>query len=151
MTVLGIQQYRIEFRDEQEEFPPTQDELVALSSERIVVADSECIIEAGFLEIINDGVSKNPTIPIEQYKNTIGSKGSTLFLQDETALKDHANVYISYGRMMIEPNRGPVYINDIPIVGITPVYPQDEIRIASTSLRFVLDQRQLVGSMSELD
>ena len=38
---IEIQQYRIEFRDEQEEFSPTQDEIVALSSERIVVADSD--------------------------------------------------------------------------------------------------------------
>ena len=136
--IIEIQQYRVEFRDEQEEFPPTQDELVAISSERIVVADSECIIEAGFLEIINDDLSNNKILPIEQYKNTIGAKGSTLYIQDETVLKDHANVYISYGRMMIEPNRGPVYINDIPIVGITPVYPQDEIRIASISLTWMI-------------
>ena len=59
IMTIEINLVSIEFRDEQEEFPPTQDELVALSSERIVVADSECIIEAGFLEIINDGVSKS--------------------------------------------------------------------------------------------
>ena len=60
-------------------------------------------------------------------------------------------MYISYGRMMIEPNRGPVYINDIPIVGITPVYPQDEIRIASTSLRFVLTNDNWWGPCRNLD
>ena len=44
--------------------------------------------------------------------------------------------------------KGLCFPYNIPIIGITPVYPQDEIRIASTSLRFVLNQRHLEGSIS---
>ena len=79
----------------------------------------------GILEIIG-GESKT-LIPVEGKKSTIGGMGSNC-TADQNALVDHANVYMSYGRLMIEPNQGPIYLNHIPIHTVTPVYPQDEFK-----------------------
>ena len=145
---IQIQQYQIEFLEETMESSPTQDDLIAISADRVVVADSECIVEEGFLEILG-GESSKILLRVEGKKSTIGKKGSKLQLNDQNALVDHANVYMSYGRLMIEPNQGPVYLNNMPIHTVTPVYPQDEIQIATTSLRMVVQQSLLTDSVGE--
>lgn len=77
------------------------------------------------------------TFALSKKRTGVGAKGSDLEIEDSNVRVQHCYLHTARGRVMVEPGEGPVMLDGQPIQGITPVYPEDELRIGQSFLRVV--------------
>ena len=126
--------YRVLLREAERETEATVEVLPKRAHEFIFSTNPECLVNRASV-VVTSGIDKGRTVVCKRATMTIGSLGSDIVLRDPLLRKDHALIRISRGRPMIEPGRGPVFLDSQRIELTTPVYPDEEVCIGGTYFR----------------
>ena len=71
---------------------------------------------------------------LSQSRIGVGGRGSELWVRDPRLLVNHTFLRVSRGRVMIEPGSGPAFLDGQLISSITPLYPDENVRIGDSYL-----------------
>ena len=85
--------------------------------------------------VVVDGRDAGRRHVLRHPRLSVGGAGSHIDLQDDGLVRDHAWLRISRGRTMVEPGRGPAWLDGQRVRDITPLYPDEELRIGGTVVR----------------
>jgi DNA-binding NtrC family response regulator len=108
--------------------------------EQVIASDGARIaVERAAIEV-HSGPGAGARHLLRESRVSLGAAGSGLVLPDPLLVRDHVWLRVSRGRVMLEPGRGPTWIDGDRLRDITPVYADEEFRIGSTVLRTSRDE-----------
>lgn len=110
--------------------------------ELVLVCDSDFLVIRPRLRVVH-GPDAGMIKRIDKSEIRIGGKGSDIELTDPTLHRDHCIMKVSRGRAMVQNGSGSVYLDGQKIRGITPVYPDEEVRIGDTFFKIIGESEQI--------
>ena len=109
---------------------------VPLNEEYSFVLHTDTEIHAYVAEIIVEQNNKVIShVELNKHRVGLGAEGSDIWIEDERLKKNHTYLRVSRSRVMVEPGFGIAKLEGQSISVITPLYPQDELRIGDSIIR----------------
>ncbi len=139
---IGIGEFSLVFRDADEVAPPTSDAVPPRTHEELLGTRDAVTVSQALLEVV-EGEGKGERFYLSRPRMSVGGPGSSISLPDPSLLRDHCRLRVSRGRVMLEPGAGPIWLDGRPVRDITPVLPDEEVRIGACVLRVGTEPRLL--------
>lgn len=113
-----------------------------LHEQLLDTADQMLRVQQVGLDVL-DGPDAGQRLTARRSRMTLGSSGSDLVLSDASVVAEHCSLRIAHGRVMVEPGRGPVWLDGHRLRQITPLYPEETFQIGESTLRLTLGEARL--------
>ncbi len=133
-SVLGMDPYRIEVSLRHRDPDPTAIQ-PDHSHEPIVAHDAGALRVERAVLVVVAGPDAGRRFTLKSRRVSVGAAGSRLVLSDPGLVPNQVHVRISRGRVMLEPGAGAAWLDGDRVRDVTPLYADEDFRIADTVLR----------------
>ena len=131
-TQIGIMDFSCQFLVGWESTQKTKEIPISAEHMFIMSADNEIHTYSSYLLVSVQGEKKQ--ISLSQARLSVGGGDSDILITDPKLRPHHCFFRVSRGRVMVEPGAGPVIFDGQMLHSITPLFPDDELRIGDTSI-----------------
>jgi len=116
--------------------------------EFIVACDSNLLVERAVLKVLQ-GPNKGKNVVLKQIETSVGSRGSSVYIEDKTLKPQHFSVAVSRGRPMVTPVNGPVFLDGHRLLGTTPIYEEDVFSVGQSKFAIHVSEEEEVQPQAE--